>query len=172
MSKRMVGGAVAGAMLQIGLRVALLRFSTLNEREQFDMKSIVMMAAALVMAAPVSAQPAQGRSERIVSLYRAAPGHQLALLKWMAQQDAASKAAGVGPSQLYVHQEGASWDFFLIQPVTTPAQDKAVDAELTRMGAIAGPKASLEFRQHIAEHSDTFAAGPTTAADWLKQIGE
>jgi len=134
------------------------------------MKSFLIVAAALIAAAPVSVQ-AQAGSERIVSMYRAAPGHQLALLKWMAQQDEAAKAAGVGPSQLYVHQEGASWDFFLVQPMTTPAQDKAVDAELTRMGAAAGPKASLELRQHIAEHTDTISAGPTTAAEWLKHIG-
>jgi hypothetical protein len=52
--------------------------------------------------------------------------------------------------------------------VTSDAQDKALDAATRRMGGMVGPKAGLQFREHIAEHSDTRAVGPTTAAAWLK----
>lgn len=122
-------------------------------------------AGAMPLAAQTTAMP-----ESIVSIYRAAPGHQIQLLQWLAKQEETARAAGVGPSQLYVHQSGASWDFLLVQPATTPEQDNAVDAAAKRMGAAAGPKAGLEIRQHIAEHSDTRAAGPLTVADWLRRL--
>ncbi len=134
----------------------------------------IVLAAALAgaaIASPLAAQNA-APTRSIVSIYRAAPGHQLALLKWFAQQDEAAKAAGVAASQLYIHQDGASWDFVLIQADTTKAQDDAIEAAQKKMGYATGPMAGLELRQHIAEHSDTFAAGPTTAADWLKRLGQ
>lgn len=131
---------------------------------------LTLSIAGLALAAPLHAQ--QAMPESIVSIYRAAPGHQEALLKWFAQQDEAAKAAGRPVSQLYVHQDGASWDFIWISPRNTPEQDRAVEAASQRMGMRAGPRMGLELRQHIAEHSDTFAAGPMTAADWLKQLGE
>jgi len=132
-----------------------------------------LLPIALALAAVASPLGAQSTApESIVSIYRAAPGHQHELLKWFAQQDAIAKSVGVAASQLYVHQNGASWDFIWIQPKTTPAQDKALDDAAKRMGVLAGPKMGLQLRQHIAEHSDTFAAGPMTAADWLKQVGE
>ena len=133
-----------------------------------------ILASALAGAALVSPLAAQGAEppHSIVSIYRAVAGHQLALLKWFAQQDEAARAAGVAPGQLYVHQNGASWDLVWIQPETTKAQDDAVDAVLKRMNLPNGPKAGLALREHISEHSDTFAAGPMTAADWLKQVGD
>jgi hypothetical protein len=123
---------------------------------------------ALTFAAPCLAQPPS--DTKIVSIYRAAPGHLEALLEWLAKQDEASRAAGIAPSQLYVHQDGASWDLLMIAPETTREQDRAADAAAAKMGLAAGPRRSLELRQHIAEHSDTFAAGPTTAAEWLNRV--
>ncbi len=125
---------------------------------------------ALILAACAAPLAAQSAPESIVSIYRAAPGHQLQLLQWLAKQDEAGRAAGIAPAQLYVHQDGASWDFVLVQPAGTPEQDRALDAATRRMGGAVGPKAGLEFRQHIAEHSDTVAIGPTTAAAWLKAM--
>jgi hypothetical protein len=125
-------------------------------------------ALALSLAAPAAAQPqAQGQ---IVSIYRAAPGHQVRLLQWLARQDAISREAGLPPSQLYVHQDGASWDFLIIATQTMSEQDEAVDAVARRVGAAAGPRAGIELREHIAEHTDTFVAGPTTAAEWLRRL--
>ena len=125
-------------------------------------------AIALALAAPSVAQ--QAPAGKIVSIYRAAPGHLEALLDWLAKQDEASRAAGVGASQLYVHQDGASWDLLAITPQTTPEQDRAVDAAAQKMGLATGPRRGLELRQHIAEHTDTFVAGPTTAAEWLNRV--
>lgn len=133
-----------------------------------------ILAAALAgaaIASPLAAQTTEA-PRSIVSIYRAAPGHQLALLKWFAQQDEVAKAAGVAASKLYVHQNGASWDFVWIQPETTKAQDDALDAAAKRMSLPTGPRTGLDLRQHIAEHSDTFAAGLMTAAEWLKRLGE
>lgn len=124
-------------------------------------------ACALSFAAPtLAAEP--GRA--IVSLYRAAPGQQLALLKWMAAQDRAAAAAGVAPSQIYVHTSGDSWDYLVINPQTTEAQDDAMDAAAKKMGMASGPKASLEFRTMISFHTDTMANGPQTAAQIIANI--
>lgn len=126
-------------------------------------------AAALTFATPAVAQDAQ---EYIVSLYRAAPGQQVALLKWMAQQDRAAAAAGVAASQIYVHTSGDSWDYMIINPVTTKAQDDAIDAATKKLGIASGPRASIEFRTMIASHTDTTTNGPSTAAQILANLGE
>jgi hypothetical protein len=132
--------------------------------------AVLLAAAALAAPPAVAQQPSVPR--HIVSIYRAAPGQQEALLRWFAQQDEDARAAGVAPAQLYIHQDGASWDFISIQPVTTEAQDAAIEAAARRAHHTAGPRAGLELRRYIAEHSDTFAAGPVTAAEWLRRIGE
>ena len=138
------------------------------------MKAIIsglILAAAALASAPAAAQPAPVQ-RHIVSIYRAAPGQQEALLRWFAEQDEDARAAGVAPAQLYIHQDGASWDFVAISPVTTEAQDAAIEAAARRARHAAGPRAGLQLRRYIAEHSDTFAAGPVTAAEWLRRIAE
>ena len=133
-----------------------------------------MVFAAAAATACAFATPAIGQDtpEHIVSLYRAAPGKQVALLKWMAQQDAASVAAGLPASQIYVHTSGDSWDYMVINPVTTKAQDDAIDAAAKKMGIANGPRASIEFRTMIASHTDTTSNGPMTAAQILAGLGE
>lgn len=136
------------------------------------MRTVFAMLAVLgvmTVAAPASAQEGP---RAMVSIYRAAPGQQVALLKWLARQDEISKAAGIGGAQLYVHQDGASWDYVSIAPATTPQQDAAFDAAAAKMGAQGGPMVGIELRKYIAEHSDTMSAGPTTAATWLKALGQ
>jgi hypothetical protein len=123
----------------------------------------------ILNASPAVAQQAPGRA--IVSLYHAAPGQQEALMRWLADQDRVAAAAGVAPSQIYVHTDGASWDFMSIGPVTTEAQDQAIDAAAKKMGVAYGPRASLEFRKYIQDHSDTFVRGPMTAAAYLSTLG-
>lgn len=126
------------------------------------------VSACLWAAAPASAQPEPGRA--IVSLYHAVPGQQEALLRWMADQDRAAAAAGVAPSQVYVHTDGDSWDYMVINPVTTDAQDAAVEAAARKMGISYGMRASLDFRKYIASHTDTFTRGPTSAAQILATL--
>ena len=81
-------------------------------------------------------------------------------------------AAGLPASQIYVHTSGDSWDYMVINPVTTKAQDDAVEAAAKKMGLSAGPRASIEFRTMIASHTDTPSNGPMTAAQILAQVGE
>jgi len=130
---------------------------------------ILAAAAACALAVPAIGQDT---SESIVSLYRAAPGQQVALLKWMARQDQAAIAAGVAPAQIYVHTSGDSWDYMIINPVTTKAQDDAIDAAAKKLGLTSGPRASIEFRTMIASHTDTTTDGPRTAAQILSALGE
>ena len=76
--------------------------------------------------------------------------------------------AGLPPRQLYVHSDGASWDFMLIQPAETPPDKAAaLDAAWEKLGLPTGADFFLSFRQYIASHEDTFVLGPTTAADYL-----
>ena len=132
-------------------------------------KLILAAAAACAFTAPTIGQQAP---QHIVSLYRAAPGQQVPLLKWIARQDQASVAAGVPASQIYVHTSGDSWDYLVINPVTTKEQDDAFDAAAKKMGITNGPRASIEFRTMIASHTDTTANGPQTAAQILAALGE
>jgi membrane-bound lytic murein transglycosylase B len=131
-----------------------------------------MLIVAAALAAFVAPAVAQDEPTQIVTIYRAAPGQQVELLKWLAAQEQASQKAGVGRSQLYAHLNGASWDYLVIGPITTPEQDKAVDAAATKAGQPAGMKAGLAMRQFIAEHSDTMVTGPTSAAALLKSLGQ
>lgn len=134
-------------------------------------KMLLAATAALtsMFATPASAQDA-GRA--IISIYHAAPGHQVELLKWLANQDRAAQAAGVPGTQLYVHTDGDSWDYLMIAPVTTPEQNAAIEAAGKKLGIESGIRASIDLRKHIASHTDTFVAGPMTAAQVLSRLGE
>lgn len=128
------------------------------------------LSCSMIMASPVAAQ--QGSKRAIVSLYNAPPGHQEALIRWLADQDRVAAAAGVAPTQVYVHTDGDSWDFMVINPITTDAQDDAMDAAAKKMGLPYGPRAGLEFRKHIQSHTDTMVRGPMTAAQYLESLGQ
>lgn len=127
-----------------------------------------MVSGTIVYAQAGSSEPPRAR----VALYRAAPGQQVALLKWFVSQNRAAQAAGVPAGQLYVHTDGDSWDYLAIDPVTTDAQDKAIDAAAKKMGIPSGPAASLEFRKYIASHTDTYAIGPVTPQQYLAMAGQ
>ena len=135
------------------------------------MLSKLMVAAAAACTIAFASTPAFAEPGKvIVSLYRAAPGQQVALLKWLAQQDQVSQAAGVAATQVYVHTSGDSWDFMVINPQTTAAQDDALDAAAKKLGAVSGPKASIQFRTMIGSHTDTYANGPMSAAQILADL--
>ncbi len=137
---------------------------------KMKMAILASIAAATCLSSGVT--KAQDAPTAIVSIYHAAPGQQVALLKWLARQDQIAAAAGTPAAQLYVHQDGADWDYVLIQPQTTKAQDDAYDAAAKRLGIDVGPRSGIEFRKHITSHSDTVARGPTTAAAYLSLVGE
>lgn len=142
------------------------------------MKGLMKLAAAaalgaiasgtIVYAQAGSSEPPKAR----IAIYRAAPGQQVALLRWLDAQNRAAAAAGVPVGQLYAHTDGDSWDYLAIDPVTTDAQDKAVDAAAKKMGLATGPASSLEFRKYVAVHTDTFAIGPVTPAQYLALAGQ
>jgi len=121
---------------------------------------------AVLLGTAVSAAPPVGRMT--IEVYRIAPGQHEAFLREIASYDEANRRAGLPPRQLYVHQDGASWDFMLIQPTENPPE-KAVAAEKAwkAMELPSGADFFLSYRRFIAEHEDTIAIGPTTAADFL-----
>jgi hypothetical protein len=133
--------------------------------------TLLAAAAALTFAVP-TATSAQEAGRATVSLYRAAPGHQIELLKWIAQQDRISAAAGIAPGQVYAHTDGDSWDYMVVYPQTTPAQDEALDAAAKKMGLPYGPMVGIELRKHIAIHTDTLVRGPMTASQMLGTLGQ
>jgi hypothetical protein len=128
--------------------------------------------AALALAAPVAGTaqeaPAPAPKTMLVEIYRIAPGQHQAFLEFIARCDEANKRAGLPPRELYVHSDGAGWDFMIIQPASTPDDRRAaLDAAWDELGLPAGADFFLQFRTFVAEHEDTFVKGPTTAADFL-----
>ena len=134
-------------------------------------KLALAAAAALAFAVP-GAATAQSSGRATVSLYRAAPGHQVMLLQWLADQDRIAAAVGLAPGQLYAHTDGDSWDYMVVFPQTTAAQDDALDAAAKKMGLPYGPNVGIELRKHIAIHTDTLVRGPMTAAQALAALGQ
>ncbi|WP_265569428.1 hypothetical protein [Sphingomicrobium nitratireducens] len=132
------------------------------------MKPITVLAAAAAFAFATPAIAADP-PESIVSIYHVAPGHQEAFLQWLARQEAISASAGVPASQLYVHTDGDSWDYVVVAPVLTEAQDEAV-AKATTAAGVNGMRGGLELRQHITGHTDTFTIGPVTAQAYLEMV--
>ncbi len=121
------------------------------------------LAAPLVMAQ--SGAPAKEPGRAVISLYRVAPGKHVAFLKWMADRDAIDQQLGLPRAQWYAHFQGDSWDYIAIAPDLTEAQQKKEDDAVKTKGLAIGLKASLEFRQFIASHTDTVSIGPLTASD-------
>lgn len=122
-----------------------------------------LLAVAMFGAAPsaTAAEPGQV----LIGIYHVAPGKHADFLKWQAARDAIDKEAGVPQAQWYAHTEGDSWDFLSIGPDLSPAQQKKVDDASKAKGVTTGIKASLEFRQYITSHTDTFANGPMTVTE-------
>ncbi|AKM09482.1 hypothetical protein [Croceicoccus naphthovorans] len=134
----------------------------------------LLTAAAAMALAPITAQAHEDpdavpkTTDVLVEIYRIAPGKHREFLETIAKYDEVNARAGLPPRQLYVHRDGASWDFMLIQPAKTPeGKGPALDAAWEEMGLPSGPDFFFSFRSMIAEHSDTFATGPISAADYL-----
>ena len=157
------------------------------------MKSLLLVTALLTVAAPAFAKPKTPPKPPVtahvpdvatapapvsaqvpltqVEIYRIAPGQHQAFLELIARCDEANKLAGLPPRQLYVHSDGADWDFMLIQPAHTPPEKAAaLDAAWDKLGLPSGSNFFIEIRKFIAEHTDTVTKGPTTAADYLATL--
>ncbi len=134
---------------------------------------IMLVACGLVVAAPRWTPDNKKEAGRVrITIYRIAPGQQLGFLKWMAAQDEVAKEAGVATVQMYAHLDGDSWDYLGIGPITTPEQEKKLDDVAAKKGLKIGFPAALEFRQFVAWHTDTYAVGPTSAAELVAQAGK
>jgi hypothetical protein len=128
---------------------------------------LLLMSTSLVL--PQGSRAADAPGKAIVSLYRVAPGKHLDFLKWMAAREAVDKEAGMPATQWYVHTNGDSWDFVAIAPALSDAQQEKVDAIARKKGLTTGFPASLEFRQFVSMHTDTFVNGPTSATQLVQQ---
>lgn len=128
-----------------------------------------------VLAAPAAMaqnrMPTQEPGQAMISLYRVAPGKQADFLKWMAARDTIDQQLGLPRAQWYAHLDGDSWDYIAIAPDLTDAQQKKVDAAAHAKGLATGPKASIEFREFIASHTDTLSSGPMTASELSSMVG-
>ncbi len=132
----------------------------------------LILAAALAFVCSTPAV-AEQNTRKMIEIYHIAPGKHVEFLKLIAQYDEANRQAGLPPRELYVHSDGASWDFLLIQPEDVdPAKSPLVAAALKKLGAPTGAKFFIAIRETIAEHTDTIANGPTTAAEWLKKLAD
>lgn len=130
-----------------------------------------LLAAALLAAGLAGASPAMAESQdMLVEIYRITPGMHEEFLRHLALLDQANAEAGLPPRQLFVHQDGASWDFMLLQPAHhTDEQSAKLDAAFKKLGIPQGAKFFVNFRRFIAEHTDTFVEA-TTAAEYLKKL--
>jgi membrane-bound lytic murein transglycosylase B len=132
----------------------------------------LLLAALAALALPHAVRAEEPSAPRkLVEIYRVAPGRHLEFLQMIAQFDQASREAGIPPRDLYVHQDGAGWDFMLIQNAEyTDEQSEKLGKVMERMGLPRGANFFIEFRKNIIEHSDTFVEGPTTAEAWLRKL--
>lgn len=145
----------------------------------FPTQAVAVFIAVAILLLPVqpaissehcAAEPRETQ-RLLVEIYRIAPGKHEAFLRDIASYDEANRRADLPPRELYVHSDGASWDFMLIQPASTPDDKRAaLDKAWKDLGLPSGIRFFVDFRKNIAEHSDTFAYGPTNAAAVLKSL--
>lgn len=137
--------------------------------QRFTSVALLTLALAMSTTAATATRKAtemrKGQGQVYVSIYRVAPGKQVAFLKWMADRDALDKSIGLPQAQWYAHMEGDSWDYMGVAPVLTDAQQTQEDNAAKAKGMTTGPTASIEFRTMIASHTDTLAAGPMTVSE-------
>ncbi len=139
---------------------------------------LALFAAAILLSGPLFAQATSAETEpvmppvkKLVEIYRIAPGKHEEFLRFVAFLDEINIKAGLPARDLYVHNDGDSWDFIIIQPAATPPDKSAALAKAwEESGAPSGANFFLHIRQFIAEHTDSFATGPTTASDYLAGV--
>ena len=127
---------------------------------------IPLLITGLLATAPAFAES----QDMLMEIYRIAPGKHEEFLRHVALLDQANAEAGMPPRQLFVHQDGGSFDFVILQPADhTDEQSAKLSAAFKKLGIPGGAKFFVHFRTFIAEHTDTFVE-QTTAADYLKKL--
>lgn len=154
-------------LLAAAIAVALTAPAMAKPKPSHAKKAVAAAPVPVPAAIPAPVAPAPV-PETQVEIYRIAPGQQRAFLEFIAKCDEANRLAGLPPRQLYVHSDGADWDFMLIQPAHTPPDKAAaLDKAWDEVGLPSGSNFFFEIRKYIAEHTDTATRGPTTAAAYL-----
>ena len=124
------------------------------------------LAAGILATSPALAES----KDMLIEIYRIAPGKHEEFLRHLALLDRANAEAGLPARQLFVHQDGASFDFVLLQPAHhTDEENAKLGAAFKKLGIPQGAKFFVHFRTLIAEHTDTFVEA-TTAAEYLKKL--
>jgi hypothetical protein len=139
---------------------------------------LAFFAAVMLSSTPLFAQttaeatePAAAPVKKLIEIYRIAPGKHEEFLRFVAFLDEINIKAGLPARDLYIHNDGDSWDFIIIQPAATPPDKSAALAKAwDESGAPSGADFFLKIREFIAEHTDSFATGPTTASDYLTGV--
>lgn len=134
--------------------------------------STIVVATLILSGQPAWTQATAGQDEPrqvVISIYHIAPGKHVDFLKWMAAREAVSEAAGVAPTQWYVHVDGDSWDYVAISPDLSDEQQDKVNAETAKRGLTTGFAAGIELRHFIQSHTDTIVVGPVTASRLVSQ---
>ena len=141
----------------------------MNSPSSFFSLAVAILLTSTSLLMPQWSRAADAPGKAIVALYRVAPGKHLEFLKWMAAREAVDKEAGVPATQWYMHTNGDSWDFVAIGPALSDAQQDKVEALAKKKGLTTGMQASLEFRQFVSSHTDTFVNGPTSATQLVHE---
>lgn len=130
---------------------------------------LALMSAALAATCCIpgafAADAAKEPPRAVISIYHVAPGKQLEFLKWMATREAIAKQIGMPMQQVYAHVDGDSWDYLTVAAQSSDAQDKQMEEAMKKAGLTTGFRQSLEIRQFLASHTDTYAVGPVTAGE-------
>ena len=126
------------------------------------MKQLIKLAAAaalgalasgtIVYAQAGSSEPPQGADRALPR--SSGPAGRLAA-SGSPRRTALLAAAGVPAGKLYAHTDGDSWDYLAIDPVTTPAQDEAVDAAAKKMGMPIRPGSLARVPQICLDRTPT-----------------
>ncbi len=132
----------------------------------------IIAVVSLVFLGPITASAEDEAGEYVVTLYQAAPGKQLELLKWLAELDAIGAEVGLPPVKIFAHMNGDSWDYLAISSAGTDEQDAAFEEAAKKHGRKVGFAAGLKLRSMIHTHTDTFVWGPTTAAELVEAADE
>ena len=128
----------------------------------------ILAFSSFLAVMPASADDSK---EKLVEIFRIAPGQHEAFLKHIALTDEVNRRAGLPARDLYVHSNGNGWDFMIIQPAHTPEDKReALDKAWDEMNMPSGINYFVEIRKFIADHNDTFATGPITAKEYLSGL--
>jgi hypothetical protein len=138
------------------------------------MKRLLAAAFAATLIAPsafAQSAPKTPVAETQIEIFKIAPGQHEAFLRSIAEFDEDNIKAGLPPRQLFIHDNGADWDFLIMQPAHNSPEANARLEQITKARDYKGGiNYFLQSRKFFASHTDTVTSGPTTAADYLSGI--